>query len=261
MRTCTTRVASPRRNILCSLSVDSGRPSESRASRAVLPTLENNRTRPPDTPSTPLSKTHNVTECSSSQSLNHADEAFWADLLRRNGRICHNVERFLTDYVPCDVLVPLDLSWDLCTDYKPDGKTEDCDGMVRFMTYTLREVSLTRTWAKALNKLMAHIPEERRISFKATRRHDFPLIFSSEHKQKPDVAGTYRGKPAPAESSWNWDLCPIDIEIKSKAKQDPINDCLHAFKPNIAHDKPLAQIARNGRNILAASGACFCFVI
>ena len=69
--------------------------------------------------------------------------AFWANLLRENGRIYRNIERFLADFVPCDVPVPLDLSWDLFADYKSDGKTEDYDGMVRFITYKQRELSLT----------------------------------------------------------------------------------------------------------------------
>jgi hypothetical protein len=110
-----------------------------------------------------------------------------------------------------------------------------------------------------LNMLMAHVPKERRIAFEATPNKEFPPIFPSEHKTKPDLSGTYPGKAAPPHSSWSWDLCPIDIEIKSGPNKDPID--LHAFKPFDVHDGPLAQIAKNGRNILAASGACFCFVI
>jgi hypothetical protein len=93
------------------MSMDSGRPSESQAS---LPADQNYMTG-------------------------------WANLLRGNGRICHNIESFLADFVPCDEPVPLNLrDWDLFVDYKPGGSIGDCDGMVRFTTQ-LREFSPTGT--------------------------------------------------------------------------------------------------------------------
>ena len=54
-------------------------------------------------------------------------------------------------------------------------------------------------------------------------------------------------------------MCPITVELKGTIRQDPILQ--DEFKEDISHDGTLAQIAKNGRNILAASGACFCFVV
>ena len=104
---------------------------------------------------------------------------------------------------------------------------------------------------------MAHVPKERRIAFEDTSNIEFQTIFSSEHKTRQDVSGTYPGKAVPPESRRTWDLCPIGIEIKCESIEDLINN-LHAFKRGDLH---LAQIAKNGQNILAASGACFCFVV
>lgn len=97
-------------------------PPESQVSTsAALPpptTPETNRTRPHDVPSTPFKfKTQSVTRPSSSLSLSSADQnntAFWASLLRENGRICRNIEFFLPDFVPCDVPVPLDICLATC---------------------------------------------------------------------------------------------------------------------------------------------------
>jgi len=104
---------------------------------------------------------------------------------------------------------------------------------------------------------MEYFPEDRRITFVATNNVRFNAIFSSEHHTRPDIAGTYPGQPAPR--SWNWNLCPIDIELKSKEDKCPVKYI--NISRGDAHDAALTQIAKNGRNILAASGACFCFVV
>ena len=107
---------------------------------------------------------------------------------------------------------------------------------------------------------MEHFPEDRRISFAVTESVTFKAIFSSEHRTRPDIAGTYPGQPAPAApQSWDWNRCPIDMELKSKEDKCPIRDN-NILRGNV-HAATLTQIAKNGRNILAASGACFCFVI
>ena len=127
------------------MSLDSGGPSkslESHATSAFLQpptTPETNRTRS-DVQSTLFkSKPHSVTGHSSSLSLNTKHQkytTFLANNLRKNGRVQHNIDCFLTDFVgPCDEPIPLvPLDWDLFADYKPDGKKEDCGGMVRFTT-------------------------------------------------------------------------------------------------------------------------------
>jgi hypothetical protein len=131
--------------ILCSMSLDSGRPSahlESQASTSASlrppTTPETNRTRPDVQPTPFKSKTHSVTGHSSSPPLNTAHKdyiTFWANRLRGNSRICHNIEYFLAEFVPCDEPVPSDPpGWNLFMYYKPDGRTEDCNGMVRFTT-------------------------------------------------------------------------------------------------------------------------------
>ncbi len=107
---------------------------------------------------------------------------------------------------------------------------------------------------------MEHFPEDRRITFVATQNVRFDAIFSSEHYTRPDIAGTYPGQPAPSLKGWNWNLCPIDIELKSKGKQCPIS-YYDKISRSDSHDAVLTQIAMNGRNILAASGACFSFVV
>jgi hypothetical protein len=107
---------------------------------------------------------------------------------------------------------------------------------------------------------MELFPTDRRITFVVTKDVRFDAIFSSEHYTSPDIAGTHPGQTAPSLKGWNWNLCPIDIELKSKEKHCPIGHRGEILKSD-AHYAVLTQIAKNGRNILAASGACFCFVV
>lgn len=110
-----------------------------------------------------------------------------------------------------------------------------------------------------LDHITLQIPRNRRPRFVDTHITTLKPPDSSQHPSKPDIAVTHPGVEAP-KKSWEWGMCACTIEVKEKSDSDPITAEGKCETAKIYHET-IAQLAKNGRNLLLGNLSCFVFVI
>ncbi|KAF9014197.1 hypothetical protein BDQ17DRAFT_1419101 [Cyathus striatus] len=109
-----------------------------------------------------------------------------------------------------------------------------------------------------LDKCQEDMDDDKKINFGDTSRVKLPGPTEYDHFTGPDILGPYPGRPA-ITSNHSWDKYCIAIE--AKIHSDPVDQTpanIPAFKHNV---DTLAQLVKNGRNLLFASSSCYVFVI
>ncbi|KAF8996049.1 hypothetical protein BDQ17DRAFT_1430015 [Cyathus striatus] len=111
---------------------------------------------------------------------------------------------------------------------------------------------------KLLNKCQKDLPSAKKIAFADSSMLTNPSPTGYSRFTVPGILGSYPGQPA-LTSNHRWDKYSLAIECKFDA--DPVNQPANEVPAYSKNVETIAQLVRNGRNLLFASLGCYVFVI
>ncbi|KAF8996042.1 hypothetical protein BDQ17DRAFT_1364991 [Cyathus striatus] len=111
--------------------------------------------------------------------------------------------------------------------------------------------------AKLLNECQKDLPSSKKIAFTDTSTLKLPGPAGCDHFTGPGILGLYPGQPVHI-SNHSWDKYSLAIEVKFDA--DPVNQPANKVPADNRNVETIAQLVKNGRNLLFASSSCYAFV-